>query len=473
MSVNRIIQPKDTIPIFHDEEPQAVYNSYYAEQTSHSKVIIIIVIILLVSVIIMCGLKLVDYYQENHSDNFSAVSSEVFQTNETTETAAITVTEAVKSTVIESNPQTISVEPTEPILTQVIMPEKKVSIISVDNISGYPQYKDILRTYTADERCMLCDLNNDGTAELVITNAGNSILMIYTIFNNEAVFLVDATGNMSGGVSICENGAIIHGFSGGASQGGVMYKQYTGGNSLDIVEEIDIDENGIHYSVGTTTTNITEAQSNEIQNKYKNMYLETVPISSLGLTIPVSSNHNLGDMYNKFYFHLLCIGSTKYGWLEDADGDGADELIINTQGDDMMLKYVDGDLKSVFLGGNMYYGKTEAVSAAELRALCRQKAAENGFEFNSNFTVAPDVPAFGCVHTDGSKLNLRSEPSADSNIIIQLPYGLLMNVLYSTPNDIMTAGNTDWLYVSVQINGTYYTGYVSNEFVDLGIVGID
>ncbi|MCM1228488.1 MAG: hypothetical protein NC320_13900, partial [Clostridium sp.] len=255
--VNRNIQRKDTVPIFHDNESDLFYNGYYAKQRSHNKVIAVIVIILLIPVIIMCCLKLVDYYQKNHSDDFSAISSKASQTSEITETTAITAAETVKSTVAESKPQTAAVETTETVLIQSVVLEKKISIISIDNISSYPQYENILRTYTSDERCMLCDLNNDAAAELVITNANNSILMIYTIYNNEAVWLVDATGNMSGGVSICENGIIAQGFSGGASQSGVMYKQYTGGDSLDDIEYILYDGNGIHYNVRTNAGEIT------------------------------------------------------------------------------------------------------------------------------------------------------------------------------------------------------------------------
>lgn len=179
---------------------------------------------------------------------------------------------------------------------------------------------------------------------------------------------------------------------------------------------------------------------------------------------PKANNSELGKMYNLFYFEKLCVDSE--GFLEDINGDGIEDLIYKGYGA--------GYLVYTYRNGKLTYEqeimsidgmKTPLLSANELKNQCKNKAAEYGFSLNSNFTV--DSGIIGYINTQGGTLNLRSEPSTNSEVITEIPYGTFFNI-YNSPYGY----DLDWPYIGVTVNGSTYYGYVSGEYIsyrDLGI----
>lgn len=187
---------------------------------------------------------------------------------------------------------------------------------------------------------------------------------------------------------------------------------------------------------------------------------------------PVSklSNSELGYMYNLFYIESLG-GSVDGGYIEDYDGDGIDDLVYDAVNNSYMVGYYrNGEIQRNTIPYFNYDEtpagmKTPFYTYDVLPQKCLEKAIEYGFTANRNFTIGSSSH-IGYVKTKSltGTLNLRSAPSTDSEVITQLPNGLLFHVTPDENGNYDVFSFQDWYHVSVFYNDTYYTGYVSADY---------
>ena len=104
-----------------------------------------------------------------------------------------------------------------------------------------------------------------------------------------------------------------------------------------------------------------------------------------------------------------------------------------------------------------------AVDASCTFMKCEPRDAANELwalagDLNSGFSCTRD--RIGCVSTITATLNLRSEPTTNGRIIVQIPPGSLVSIdTYAT--DVVDK----WFFVDVTVNGKRYSGYVSKEYI--------
>ncbi|MCM1529138.1 MAG: hypothetical protein NC093_03995 [Alistipes sp.] len=202
-----------------------------------------------------------------------------------------------------------------------IVSNKKVTICSPEEINNYPVYIDTARNAPVSDSYFLCDINDDGIPELFLTSDGSNewIDQIYTIYDNNAVILVDGTGNWSRGLALCENGIIFRASSGGASSMVNSYEKYIGGDSLDLIEYIEwnygeLGECTIFHTVGDKTVEITSEQVEEINEKYTRLIFTSTPISDL-------VNDDMSDDIYSYPQYVEILETISYGrnqgWSSD------------------------------------------------------------------------------------------------------------------------------------------------------------
>lgn len=195
--------------------------------------------------------------------------------------------------------------------------------------------------------------------------------------------------------------------------------------------------------------------------------LNKKPISKL-------SDTELGFMYNLFYIESLS-GLVESGHIEDYNGDGIDDLVYNVVNNGFKVGYYkNGEIQSEDIPNTYFYTgdepldgmKTPLYTYDSLRLKCREKAINHGYTANISFYKG-NTSHIGYVKTKSltGTLNLRSAPSTDSEVITQLPNGLVFNVIPDENGcyDLYSFG--DWYYISVYYNNKDYTGYVSADYV--------
>lgn len=195
-------------------------------------------------------------------------------------------------------------------------------------------------------------------------------------------------------------------------------------------------------------------------NKIKGLYYDEL-VSELDGSMSNAPVQNLGDMYNLFYFKTLCLSTS--GCLADLNGDSVDELILYGYGDCFVVQtYYNGIITE------SYYDTIPGLTYSTLwpietvSGICKQKAIENGCGLNADFTA--DSYILGYTNTNGGKLNLRTMPSARSEMIVQIPNHTFFNIYDNPLTPITGYGLPDWVYVGVIVDGKQYYGYISIEY---------
>lgn len=185
-------------------------------------------------------------------------------------------------------------------------------------------------------------------------------------------------------------------------------------------------------------------------------------MESLKATLSGSvTNSSLGDMYNLFYYQTLIFDGD--GCLIDKNGDGIEELLLSNYGGSYTIyTYRDGKLSLSEDNTPHYAG---LLAPEQIRALCKVKTEEHGFTLNRDFVKESDM--IGYVKTEGGTLNLRSAATTSSDVIVQIPNHTFFNVYQDPANMLDYWGTPEWYYVSVSVNGKMYSGYVSNDYVDV------
>ncbi len=365
----------------------------------------------------------------------------------------------------------------------------KLKFYSSDKINDYPAYLEKLRdiqnngTYRDQNNgFFLCDINEDDTPELFVTfnTEETDLLFAGSVYSGELVPFAEFMGaGMLRGITLFDNGAI--GITSGGNEGhGISYKYYNGGNSFSDQNNNDesisyIYENGslsyISYQNGGQEKHISEAEADEIQQKYIEASYTAEPVSSLIRTEPekpssLYSDSELGFMYNQYYIRTYTWGEIGGGYILDYDGDGTDEIVCSTaNGGLQVLKYQNGELE--WAGQASQNISSQYYDNQQLPAKCLELAAEHGYGVNSDF-VSNSEPGIGYVATSDmfGTLNLRSAPSTDSEVITQLPNGLLFNTSDNPYN------KPAFFYITTTYKGQTYSGYVSSDYVSISEKGL-
>ena len=437
---------------------------------------ILIAVLILVAFSIGLGIFLTQSKKDNTSNDAPAVSkvTDESKTDSTTEMVVTSDTESRITTTVSTKE-----EPTAPAKTG-----HGIKFYPSDKVKDYPAYLEKLRdmqnngTYRDQNNgFFLCDINEDDTPELFVTfnTEEPDLLFAGSVYSGELVPFAEFMGaGMLRGITLFDNGAI--GIASGGNEGhGMSYKYYSGGNSFSDQNNNDesisyIYENGslsyISYQNGGQEKHISEAEADEIQQKYIEASYTAEPVSSLIRTEPEKpsskySDSELGFMYNLFYIRTYTWGEISGGYILDYDGDGTDEVVCSTaNGGWQVLKYQNGKLE--WAGQASQNISSTYYDYDQLPAKCLELAAKHGYGINSDF-VKNSEPGIGYVETSDmfSTLNLRSAPSTDSEVITQLPNGLMFNTS-ENPYD-----KPAFCYITTTYKGQSYSGYVSSDYVRL------
>lgn len=127
-------------------------------------------------------------------------------------------------------------------------------------------------------------MNEDEIPEMIITgDLPNSeptmVIEIYAIYRSELIRLYFSQDRLS--YYLCENNIVENSGNGGANIGGISYSKYTFGSSLDSIGYLSYEytDSGVVWTY--KDDKITEAEANEIQNKYKAIKLESISLSNI------------------------------------------------------------------------------------------------------------------------------------------------------------------------------------------------
>lgn len=452
-------------------------NQGYIIQKQKTSLFLIIVIIILVLVIgVFCCMFFMmskDKNSDTSSEN-SAVSDAVETAAEITETPTESKTKTTTATVpVESTTQTTSSIPDQYL-------SEEISAMFSAYIAENP---DPNRNYeNADYGYALIDLNNDGVQELLITydevEAGSpGVTGIFNINNNslESIWISDfRTLGM-----LCEDNYIYASYIYGQGYDIFIYK-YSSGDILDEVESIEYNasigsDKALHNGSEVSQTEAEEILAKYNAKKFKSMQLkfEIKPPEDTKPNTPAMSNAELGRMYNAFYIEAI-VGGKGGGYIEDYNGDGTDDFICSVANAGYaVFYYKNGDLEFNVIPNTENYGydeplfgmKSQYYAWDELPDKCLEKAISCGFTANKDFYIG-NTYQIGYVKTkdiDGT-LNLRSAPSTDSDVLVQLPNGKLFNVIPESSGNYGVYDNNGWYYISVNQNGNNYTGYISSDY---------
>lgn len=458
-----------------------------SEKKPHSKAIKIITAA--IAVIVVAAAVGAVCLKENQTHKISSNESKiVFEEEENTEQSVEKETEkeAENATEVETS---LTQEVTTELAVEPINPTAKEYTES--DIFNYPEYISVLEQIQyynhnyAYNQCInnnvciyyasdyiiyyyLCDINNDDSPELFVyasykeNSEHITLAEVYSIQNNNAVLLCQSAERWY--YILYDNGCIGEYGSGGASLSSYQFYKYNGGIALDLIEEIICDAN--NYYLSTPTTNeesITESEFNNIIEKYVPINVNAVlidkAVSTTEFIEPATSplsDAEMGKMYNLFCFERSFYSTD--GYIEDIDDDGLEDLIYKGyQGNYVVNTYKNGELTHSII--ETVNASTPMLTAEELTKKCFEKANLYGFNINNNFVRTSSM--IGYVNTQGGTLNLRSEPSTDSPVVTELPYGTFFNV-YGTYEE---AVESDWLLIDVKLSGNYFTGYVSKDYV--------
>ena len=176
---------------------------------------------------------------------------------------------------------------------------RKLQFYPSDKIKDYPAYLEKLRDMQntgmyrdQNNGFFLCDINEDDIPELFVTfnTEEPDILFAGSVYSGELVTFAEFTGaGMLRGITLFDNGAI--GIASGGNEGhGMSYKYYSGGNSFSDQNNNDesisyIYENGslsyISYQNGGQEKHISEAEAEQVQQKYVEAVYTAEPVSSV------------------------------------------------------------------------------------------------------------------------------------------------------------------------------------------------
>lgn len=445
---------------------------YYSEKKKTPVVYVLVgvIAVLLVGMGILGGILLTKNKDNKGSNNSSIVTAES-KTDSTTEMIVTSDTESRITTTVSTKE-----EPTAPAKTG-----HEIKFYPSEKVKDYPAYLEKLRdmqnngTYRDQNNgFFLCDINEDDTPELFVTfnTEEPDLLFAGSVYSGELVPFAEFMGaGMLRGITLFDNGAI--GITSGGNEGhGISYKYYSGGNSFSDNNDESINyiyENGslsyISYQNGTQEKHISETEAEQIQKKYIEASYTSVPVSSVIISEPEKpsskySDSELGFMYNLFYIRTYTWGDIAGGYIIDYDGDGTDEFISSGQGTLNIIKFQNGGLENIGQPSqnisSSYYGREE------LKNIFLELSSKYGYGVNSDF-VSNSEPGIGYVATSDmfSTLNLRSAPSTDSEVITQLPNGLMFNTS-ENPYD-----KPAFCYITTTYKGQSYSGYVSSDYVRL------
>lgn len=470
--------------------------NYSYEEKKKSPVVFIligVIAVLLVVAGILGGMLLMKNKNNKDSDNSG--------NNAAVSTTSDSENEISTSTVVDENNEFQTEISTEEIPTEPITENVADQYTSEEVFAMYSAYisenPDPNHTYDDPKYgYYLIDLNEDGTQELVITSdyieyGSPDIEAVYAITQNrlEAIWLSDVrTYNF-----LCEGNIIQAEYIYYNGFGTVFYK-YSSKNNLEIVESVTYDgtdyrNTGKYIITNNANSVITEEEANSILNQYKKMKFEAKQLNAASISVDKTeptettepkkvsslSEQELGYMYNMFYIQSLRgIGG---GYIEDFDGDGTDEAILSTiNGGYQICKYQNGELTwTSYPNGSGYaYNQqlpnmnTPFYDWNSISERLLELAISHGFTANKYFTQSEYFIGYVKTSEMFSTLNLRSAPSTNSNIVTQLPNGILFNVIGSYDaygNEAIFYDNPAWYLIEVNLDGTNYTGYVSGDFV--------
>lgn len=444
------------------------------QKTNPALIIVIIVLVLIVGILGGMFFMMIKDKKSDTSGENSSVSDAVKTTAEITEAPTESKTKTTTATVpVESTTQTTSSIPDQ-------YSSEEISAMFSAYIAENP---DPNRNYeNADYGYALIDLNNDGVQELLITydevEAGSpGVTGIFNINNNslESIWISDfrTLGKL------CEDNYIYTSAIYGQGYGIFIYK-YSSGDILDEVESIEYNasigsDKALHNGSEVSQTEAEEILAKYNAKKFKTKQLKFEEKTS-EVTEPDTStlkNGELGRMYNEFYIYSLH-GYISGGYIEDYNGDGVDDLIYWAANAGYVVAYYkNGTIEKNVIPNTDSYGydeplfgmKTQYYAWDELPDKCLEKAISCGFTANKDFYIG-NTYQIGYVKTkdiDGT-LNLRSAPSTDSDVLVQLPNGKLFNVIPSPTGNYGVYDDNGWYYISVNQNGNNYMGYISADY---------
>lgn len=158
----------------------------------------------------------------------------------------------------------------------------------IDSGADYYDYANrelsVCYSFEGEKGFTLIDLNEDGTPELLTIHGEMSfgesaVSEIYTIYRGELVRLCSSSERL--GYYMCENNIIGSSGSGGANIRGMAYSKYVFGSDVDTIGFLSCEYTNSGVIWTYNGNEITEDEAHEIQNKYKSLKLESIPISNI------------------------------------------------------------------------------------------------------------------------------------------------------------------------------------------------
>lgn len=457
--------------------PQSSTPSYVIQKQKTNPILIIVIIVLVLVVGVLGGVLFM-MSRDNKSDDSgnSIPASNVEKTTDSeeipTESETKTTT-AAATTPVESTTQTTNSIPDQ-------YTSDEISAMFSAYIAENP---DPNRTYdNSDYGYALIDLNSDGTQELLISSGENDegipmLQAVYAINNGKLNQLWISDLRTYG--QLCKDNYIYASYIYGQGHGIFIYK-YSSGGRLEEVESIEYNASTGRDKALHNGREVSQSEAEKILAKYNAKKFKTKQLKFEEKTPEVTepdtstlNNTELGRMYNEFYIYSLH-GYISGGYIEDYNGDGVDDLVFWAANAGYVVAYYkNGAIETNVIPNTDSYGydeplfgmKTQHYAWDELPDKCREKAVSCGFTINKDFYLGA-TSLIGYVKTneiDGT-LNLRSAPSTDSDVLVQLPNGKLFNVIPESTGNYGVYDDSGWYYISVNQNGNNYMGYISSDY---------
>lgn len=328
----------------------------------------------------------------------------------------------------------------------------------------------------------LIDINDDGIQELLITQSevedgSPGLKGICNIRNNRIDFIWSSDSRTLG--KLCEGNYIFSPYIYGQGHGVTIFR-YSSDNNFEVIESIEYNASTGSDKALYNGTEVSQTEADAVLAKYKAVKFKTNALSMSASTPETTtsqasplSREELGRMYNEFHIKSLH-GNVSGGYIEDYNGDGIDDLVFyGVNGGYLVAYYKNGALEIEGIPNTFDYGyddplpgmKTQYYAWNELPDKCRDMAVSCGFTANKDFEQELPNP-IGYVKTrdiDGT-VNLRSAPSTNSDVLTLLPNGKIFYVVPEPTGKYGVYDTDGWYYISVNNNGTNYTGYISADY---------
>ena len=362
----------------------------------------------------------------------------------------------------------------------------KLKFYSSDKINDYPAYleklKDMQNTGMYRDQnngFFLCDINEDDTPELFVTfnTEEPDLLFAGSVYSGELVTFAEFTGaGMLRGITLFDNGAI--GITSGGNEGhGMSYKYYSGGNSFSDQNNNDesisyIYENGslsyISYQNGGQEKHISEAEAEQVQQKYVEAVYTAAPVSSvikteaakpvISATIEEVSNSPQG---NGSTFYLNTSGDYAYYHYECYYSGGGDSNQKCASGDT-------SESRIYVTGGSVLYEVWATVTPYNSNGIAGEPISVK-WERKNTSTVINGVTVYDCskygrINTRGGTL-----PSVTLDYITGGEWQTLRDSLgndwhIKATRYCNTMGIT-WYEIEDADDGEYY-GWIDGSFIN-------